>query len=196
MTCSSMGAELEGHPRQRGRVPARRADRELPVRRRSHHRPPVAVACQPAFRRSPRRTTGLATKEARAVLPRHGLARRCRLQPAASAAAGARGRKRTLRRSQGSASRSLASAGSIARSSRDCARRSPSIDPAVLGVCLSGSGPSIVALPVPGREQEAVAALSDVYRRISLPATIRVLAAHQPIGASAALDLIERENTA
>ena len=69
-------------------------------------------------------------------------------------------------------------------------------DPAVLGVCLSGSGPSIVALPVPGREQEAVAALNNVYRRISLPATIRVLAAHQPIGAPVALDLIERENTA
>ena len=29
--------------------------------------------------------------------------------------------------------------------------------PAVLGVCLSGSGPSIVALAVPGREQEAAA---------------------------------------
>jgi homoserine kinase len=69
-------------------------------------------------------------------------------------------------------------------------------DPAVLGVCLSGSGPSIVALAVPGREQEAAAALGAVYRRISLPATIRVLAAHQPIAAAGALDVIERENTA
>jgi homoserine kinase len=68
-------------------------------------------------------------------------------------------------------------------------------DPAVLGVCLSGSGPSIAALAVPGREQEAAAALSGIYRRLSLPVTIRVLAAHQPI-AVAALDVIERENTA
>ena len=68
--------------------------------------------------------------------------------------------------------------------------------PAVLGVCLSGSGPSIVALAVPGREQEAAAVLSEVYRRISLPATIRILAAHQPVGAGAAPVIIERENPA
>ena len=68
--------------------------------------------------------------------------------------------------------------------------------PAVLGVCLSGSGPSIAALAVPGREPEAAALLSDVYRRISVPATIRVLAAHQPIGAGAAPSVIGKENTA
>jgi homoserine kinase len=68
--------------------------------------------------------------------------------------------------------------------------------PAVLGVCLSGSGPSIVAFARPGAERDAAAALADVYRRIQLPATIRILAAHQPIGAALAPSTLERENTA
>lgn len=68
--------------------------------------------------------------------------------------------------------------------------------PAVLGVCLSGSGPSIVGLPVPGREQEAAAVLEDVYRKIQIPVTVRVLSAHQPIGAGVTTVAIERENTA
>ena len=68
--------------------------------------------------------------------------------------------------------------------------------PAVAGVCLSGSGPSIVALPVPGREQEAAAVLQDVYRTIQIPVTVRILSAHQPIGAGATSVAIERENTA
>ena len=68
--------------------------------------------------------------------------------------------------------------------------------PAVLGVCLSGSGPSIVALPVPGREHEAAAVLEEMYRRIQLPVTVRILSAHQPIGAGVATVAIERENTA
>ncbi len=67
--------------------------------------------------------------------------------------------------------------------------------PAVLGVCLSGAGPSIVALAVPGRENEAASILEDVYRRIPLAATIRILAAHQPVGPVTALAL-GRENTA
>jgi len=67
--------------------------------------------------------------------------------------------------------------------------------PALLGVVLSGSGPSIVALPVPGRDEEAAALLGDVYRRIRLPVTIRTLAAHQPVAAAAAA-AIGREHTA
>lgn len=51
--------------------------------------------------------------------------------------------------------------------------------PAVLGVCLSGAGPSVVALAAddPGG---AAAALEGVYRRLRIPCTIRTLAAHQP----------------
>ncbi|MGH9370702.1 MAG: homoserine kinase [Vicinamibacterales bacterium] len=68
--------------------------------------------------------------------------------------------------------------------------------PAILGVCLSGAGPSVLALAAPGRSEEAVALLGDVYRRLSVPHTIRNLAAHptanHPLPASAAL----RENTA
>jgi homoserine kinase len=68
--------------------------------------------------------------------------------------------------------------------------------PAVLGVCLSGSGPSTVAFAVAGREQEAAAVLGDVYRRLQLPHTIRTVAAHQPLGAGMAPVTMERENTA
>jgi homoserine kinase len=50
--------------------------------------------------------------------------------------------------------------------------------PAVLGVCLSGAGPSVVALAAPGRSEEVVALLADVYRQIGVPHTIRNLAAH------------------
>lgn len=68
--------------------------------------------------------------------------------------------------------------------------------PAILGVCLSGSGPSIAAVSVPGREQEAAAVLGDVYRTLQLPHIVRILAAHQPAETGAAADVIERENTA
>ena len=68
--------------------------------------------------------------------------------------------------------------------------------PSVLGVWLSGSGPSIVALPVPGREQEATRILGDVYRRLQLPHTVRVVPAHQPVGMGAVPAAVERENTA
>jgi homoserine kinase len=53
-------------------------------------------------------------------------------------------------------------------------------DPSILGACLSGSGPTIVAIARPGHEQEAVRVFEDLYRRLSLPATIRLLSAHQP----------------
>lgn len=52
-------------------------------------------------------------------------------------------------------------------------------DPAVLGVCLSGAGPSIVALVTDGAAR-ATALLDGIYRRLGLPCTIRTLTAHQP----------------
>jgi homoserine kinase len=53
-------------------------------------------------------------------------------------------------------------------------------DEAILGACLSGAGPSILVF-TGGRAAEAQALLSDVYRRLGMPTTIRVLAAHQPV---------------
>jgi homoserine kinase len=52
-------------------------------------------------------------------------------------------------------------------------------DPAVLGVCLSGAGPSIVALATDGAAQ-AASLLDAMYKRLGLPCTIRTLSAHQP----------------
>jgi homoserine kinase len=52
-------------------------------------------------------------------------------------------------------------------------------DPAVLGVCLSGAGPSIVVLAATD-PSGAAAALRGVYTRLNVPCTIRTLAAHQP----------------
>jgi len=52
-------------------------------------------------------------------------------------------------------------------------------DPAVLGVCLSGAGPSIVALATDGAPKAAML-LDDLYRRLGVPCTIRTLSAHQP----------------
>jgi homoserine kinase len=51
--------------------------------------------------------------------------------------------------------------------------------PDVLGVCLSGAGPSVVAIA--RRNAEAVArALTRAYRAEDVPCTVRVLNAHQP----------------
>jgi homoserine kinase len=52
-------------------------------------------------------------------------------------------------------------------------------DPAVLGVCLSGAGPSIVVFATTGTRR-AAALLDDLYTRLGLPCTIRTLSAHQP----------------
>src|SRR4029079_8710704 len=52
-------------------------------------------------------------------------------------------------------------------------------DEAVLGACLSGAGPSIVMFTA-GRAAETRTRLSDIYQRLGLASTIRVLAAHQP----------------
>jgi homoserine kinase len=51
--------------------------------------------------------------------------------------------------------------------------------PSLLGVCLAGSGPSVVALTA-GRDDEIVALLRSLYDRLDVPCTIRQLAAHQP----------------
>jgi homoserine kinase len=51
-------------------------------------------------------------------------------------------------------------------------------DPAVLGVCLSGSGPSILALVTDGAAR-ATALLEQIYRQIGVPCTIRTLNAHR-----------------
>ncbi len=52
-------------------------------------------------------------------------------------------------------------------------------DEAILGACLSGAGPSVVVFTA-GRADDAKARLADVYRRIGMPSTIRVVEAHQP----------------
>jgi homoserine kinase len=58
--------------------------------------------------------------------------------------------------------------------------------PAVLGVCLSGSGPSVAAFALAGRDREAARILGDIYRRLGLAHTIRIVSAHQPRSAAAA----------
>jgi homoserine kinase len=55
--------------------------------------------------------------------------------------------------------------------------------PAVLGVCLSGSGPS-VAVFATRQLPEVAAALRGVYDRLRLACTIRTLSAHQPASAA------------
>jgi len=51
--------------------------------------------------------------------------------------------------------------------------------PAVLGVCLSGAGPSIAIL-TSGRAAEAGGLLGGIYTRLGLPYTMRTLAPHPP----------------
>jgi homoserine kinase len=52
-------------------------------------------------------------------------------------------------------------------------------DEAILGACLSGAGPSIVVFTA-GRAAEARTRLGEIYQRLGMASTIRVLAAHQP----------------
>jgi len=52
--------------------------------------------------------------------------------------------------------------------------------PAVLGACLSGSGPSI-ALLATGRHAEAADLLAGIYTSLGVAYTIRTLSAHQPV---------------
>lgn len=51
--------------------------------------------------------------------------------------------------------------------------------PEILGVCLSGSGPSIVAVVTDGAVV-AAERLRDIYRRLGVTCTIRTLSAHPP----------------
>jgi homoserine kinase len=51
--------------------------------------------------------------------------------------------------------------------------------PDLLGVCLSGSGPSVLALCT-GAEDVIAASISAVYDRLGVPCAVRVLSAHQP----------------
>jgi homoserine kinase len=51
-------------------------------------------------------------------------------------------------------------------------------DPAVLGMCLSGAGPSIVALATDGAPRAATL-LRELYDRLGVTCTIRTLSAHQ-----------------
>jgi len=51
--------------------------------------------------------------------------------------------------------------------------------PDLLGVCLSGSGPSVLALCT-GAEEVIAASVGAVYDRIGVPCVIRTLSAHQP----------------
>lgn len=57
--------------------------------------------------------------------------------------------------------------------------------PALLGVCLSGAGPSVVAF-TEGGESEVVELLENLYERLGVPCTVRVLTAHPPAVAAAA----------
>lgn len=52
-------------------------------------------------------------------------------------------------------------------------------EPEILGVCLSGSGPSIVAVVTDGAVV-AAERLRDIYRRLGVTCTIRTLSAHPP----------------
>jgi homoserine kinase len=54
-------------------------------------------------------------------------------------------------------------------------------DPAVLGVCLSGSGPSIAAFATEKQTDAAAAALRAVYAPLGLACTIRTLSAHHAL---------------
>jgi homoserine kinase len=51
-------------------------------------------------------------------------------------------------------------------------------DPAVLGVCLSGAGPSILVLATAAGIATVERLLGDLYQRLGLPCTIRALSAH------------------
>jgi len=51
--------------------------------------------------------------------------------------------------------------------------------PELLGVCLSGSGPSVLALCT-GAEDVIASSVAAVYDRIGVPAAVRILSAHQP----------------
>jgi homoserine kinase len=56
--------------------------------------------------------------------------------------------------------------------------------PSVLGVCLSGAGPSIAVIAAVGRHEEAATQLRHLYGTIGVPCTIRTLSARPPVARS------------
>lgn len=54
--------------------------------------------------------------------------------------------------------------------------------PALLGICLSGSGPSTVAFTTDG-EAAVIGLLENVYEQLGLPCAVRAVAVHPPVAA-------------
>ena len=54
-------------------------------------------------------------------------------------------------------------------------------DPALLGVCLSGAGPSVAGIARRAESAAAAGRLGELYRRLGIPHAIRTLGAHQPV---------------
>ena len=55
--------------------------------------------------------------------------------------------------------------------------------PALLGVCLSGAGPSIAAIVKRGDAAAVVALLQGLYERLGVTSEVRAVDAHQPFRA-------------
>jgi homoserine kinase len=55
--------------------------------------------------------------------------------------------------------------------------------PSILGVCLSGAGPSIALITTAARPTEAAAELRRIYGTLGVPCTIRTLSARPPVTA-------------
>jgi homoserine kinase len=53
--------------------------------------------------------------------------------------------------------------------------------PSVLGAYLSGAGPSVALLATPGRQEEAAGLLRNIYARLGVPCTVRILSAREPL---------------
>ncbi|MBA3888878.1 MAG: hypothetical protein H0X67_24605, partial [Acidobacteria bacterium] len=54
--------------------------------------------------------------------------------------------------------------------------------PALLGICLSGAGPSIVAF-AGSDEATVIALLENLYQQLGIPCAVRAVAVHQPVAA-------------
>lgn len=61
--------------------------------------------------------------------------------------------------------------------------------PALLGVCLSGSGPSVVGFAEAGQESAVVDLMTTLYADLGLPCTVRPLQPHQPSATPAAVPI-------
>lgn len=53
--------------------------------------------------------------------------------------------------------------------------------PSILGLCLSGAGPSIAAIAAVGRHEDAARQLRTIYDSLGVPCTIRTLSARPPV---------------